>query len=166
MKIDCTIIFHLYAIIQNNNRADWEMAYKHPTSTMKKLSFLMLFAAFFTLFVTSCSKDEDSFAYPKEQLYGKWKTVEVYVSGKWYDVTKYPYTRFGMDITFYENGRFYGSGYFGTGSGTYKTSGRDITTFVDGKEYAVYTVNSLNGNEADLTMRMGNESLQMKAKKQ
>ena len=35
-----------------------------------------------------------------------------------------------------------------------------------GKEYAVYTVNSLNGNEADLTLRMGGETLQMKAKKQ
>ena len=120
----------------------------------------------------------DSFAYPMEQLYGKWKAVEIKVDGKWYDVTKYPYTRFGMDITFYEGGKFYGSGYLGNGSGTYTVSGKTITTYVSGKEYAVYTVNvsgkeyavytvnSLNGNEADLTLRMGSESLQMKAKKQ
>ena len=143
------------------------MAYKISTNAMKKLTIMMLLAAFFTLCVTSCSKDDDdSFAYPMEQLYGKWKAVEIKVDGKWYDVTKYPYTRFGMDITFYENGKFYGSGYLGNGSGTYTVSGKTITTYVSGKEYAVYTVNSLNGNEADLTLRMGSETLQIKAKKQ
>ena len=143
------------------------MAYKHSTNAMKKLTIMMLLAAFFTLCVTSCSKDDDdSFAYPMEQLYGIWKAVEIKVDGKWYDVTKYPYTRFGMDITFYENGKFYGSGYLGNGSGTYSVSGKTITTYVSDKEYAVYTVNSLNGNEADLTLRMGSETLQMKAKKQ
>ena len=143
------------------------MAYKHSPYAMKKLSIMMLLAAFFTLCVTSCSKDDDdSFAYPMEQLYGKWKAVEIKVDGKWYDVNKFPYTRFGMDITFYENGKFYGSGYLGNGSGTYTVSGKTITTYVSGKEYAVYTVNSLNGNEADLTLRMGSETLQMKAKKQ
>lgn len=143
------------------------MAYKHSTNAMKKLTIMMLLAAFFTLCVTSCSKDDDdSFAYPMEQLYGKWKADEIKVDGKWYDVTKYPYTRFGMDITFYENGKFYGSGYLGNGSGTYSVSGKTITTYVSDKEYAVYTVNSLNGNEADLTLRMGSETLQMKAKKQ
>ena len=143
------------------------MAYKHSTNAMKKLTFMIHLTAFFTLCVTSCSKDDDdSFAYPMEQLYGKWKAVEIKVDGRWYDVTKYPYTRFGMDITFYENGKFYGSGYLGNGSGTYTVSGKTITTYVSGKEYAVYTVNSLNGNEADLTLRMGGETLQMKAKKQ
>ena len=143
------------------------MAYKHSPYAMKKLTFMMLLAAFFTLCVTSCSKDDDdSFAYPMEQLYSTWKAVEIKVDGKWYDVTKYPYTRFGMDITFYEGGKFYGSGYLGNGSGTYTVSGKTITTYVSGKEYAVYTVNSLNGNEADLTLRMGSETLQMKAKKQ
>ena len=107
------------------------MAYKHSPYAMKKLTFMMLLAAFFTLCVTSCSKDDDdSFAYPMEQLYGKWKAVEIKVDGKWYDVTKYPYTRFGMDITFYEGGKFYGSGYLGNGSGTYTVSGKTITTYV------------------------------------
>ena len=106
------------------------MAYKHSPYAMKKLTFMMLLAAFFTLCVTSCSKDDDE------------------------------------DITFYEGGKFYGSGYLGNGSGTYTVSGKTITTYVSGKEYAVYTVNSLSGNEADLTLRMGSETLQMKAKKQ
>ena len=128
-------------------------------------SLMLILAAF--VFVTSCSKDnDDDFAYPMEQLYGKWKATELKVDGRWYDVTKYPYTRFGMNITFYENGTFYGSGYLGNGSGTYKVNGKTITTYVSGKEYAVYTVNSLNSSEADLTLKMGTESLQMKAEKQ
>lgn len=131
----------------------------------KVFSLMLILAAF--VFVTSCSKDnDDDFAYPMEQLYGKWKATELKVDGTWYDVTKYPYTRFGMDITFYENGTFYGSGYLGDGSGTYKVSGKTISTYVGGKEYAVYTVNSLTGTKADLTLRMGNESLQMRVEKQ
>ena len=63
------------------------MAYKHSPYAMKKLTFMMLLAAFFTLCITSCSKDDDdSFAYPMEQLYGKWKAVEIKVDGKWYDI--------------------------------------------------------------------------------
>ena len=58
------------------------------------------------------------------------------------------------------------SGYLGNGSGTYKVSSKTITTYVSGKEYAVYTVNSLNGNKAGLTLRMGGESLQMRVEKQ
>lgn len=127
----------------------------------------MFLLAMLSLCVTSCSKDdEDDFAYPMEQLYGKWKATELKIDGSWYDVTRYPYTRFGMNITFYEDGTFYGSGYLGNGSGTYKVSGKTITTYVSGKEYAVYTINSLSGNKADLILRMGSETLQMKVEKQ
>ena len=143
------------------------MAYNHPPVTMKRVSFMMFLLAMLSLCITSCSKDdEEDFAYPMEQLYGKWKATELKVDGSWYDITKYPYTRFGMNITFYEDGTFYGSGYLGNGSGTYKVSGKTITTYVSGKEYAVYTINSLSGNKADLILRMGSETLQMIAEKQ
>ena len=142
------------------------MVYKHSTYAMKKLTFMMLLAAFFTLCVTSCSKDDDdNFAYPMEQLYGKWEAVELKVDGKWYDVTKYPYTRFGMDITFYEGGRFYGSGYLGNGSGTFTVSGKTIKTYVNNELYITYSVNSLTASTAYLTLTMGSQSLEMKAEK-
>jgi len=142
------------------------MAYKHSTYAMNKLSIMMLLAAFFTLCVTSCSKDDDdSFVYPMEQLYGKWKAVELKVDGKWYDVTKYPYTRFGIDITFYEGGKFYGSGYLGNGSGTFTVSGKTIKTYVNNELYITYTVNSLTASTAYLTLTMGSQSLEMKAEK-
>ena len=40
------------------------MAYKHSTNAMKKLTFMMLLAAIFTLCVTSCSKDDDDILSP------------------------------------------------------------------------------------------------------
>ena len=128
--------------------------------------FFMLVTAL-SVCLSSCSKDdEDTFDYPMSQLYGKWKAVELQVDGKWYNVTRYPYTKFGMSITFYEDGTFYGSGYLGNGSGTYKTKGKNqIITYVSGKEYATYTVNSISSGEADLTLSMGSESLRMKAEK-
>lgn len=133
---------------------------------MKTKLYLFLLIMASAVCFSSCSK-EDSFAYPMSQLYGKWKATELLVGGKWYNVTKYPYTKFGMSITFYEGGTFYGTGYLGTGSGTYKTKGdNQIVTYVDGDEYATYTVNSLSDNNADLTLTMGSESLRMKAEKQ
>lgn len=143
------------------------MAYNHPLKPMKKFSFVLFLIAMLSICTISCSKDDDDvFDYPMEQLYGKWKVVALNVNGRWYDVTIYPYTKYGMSITFYEDGRYYGSGYLGTGSGTYKVSGKKITTYVGGKEYAVYTVNSLDGNMADLYLWAGDESLRMKAEKQ
>ena len=113
----------------------------------------------------SCSK-EDDFDYPMTQIYGHWKATELYVDGKWYDITKYPYTKFAMSITFYKNGNYFGYGYFGTGSGTYKASGNIITTYVDGKEYITYIVNVLSGKNGDLTLKIGSETLRMKVEKQ
>lgn len=117
------------------------------------------------LLVTSCSSDEGDFAYPMEKLYGRWEATDVQVDGTWYDITKYPYTKFRMAITFKKDGTFYGSGYLGDGRGTYETDDKTITTYVNDKEYAVYTVNSLTNNVADIILQMGNESIRMKAEK-
>ena len=125
----------------------------------------MLLMVIFGSCITSCSSDDDGFDYPMEQLYGKWKVTMLTVDGSWYDVTKYPYTKFGMDITFYEDGTYYGSGYLGNGSGTYKVSGKTITTYVSGKVYATYTINSLSENVAYLTLTAGSQSLEMRAEK-
>ena len=132
---------------------------------MKKYLFLFLMAM--PLLFASCSSDDDDddSAYPMEELYGKWKVTELKVNETWYDVTKYPYTRFGMSITFYEDGTFYGSGYLGNGKGTYKVSGNTITTYVDGELYVTYTINSLTENTADLTLNMEGQELRMRAKK-
>lgn len=126
--------------------------------------FLVLFASM-TISLSSCSSDDDKFNYPLETLYGTWSIQRVNVSGKWYDVTTYPYTKFGASITFYENGKYYGSGYFGTGSGTYKLSGNKITTYYNGEVYMTYTVKSLTDDTANMIMDDGSSTMEFYAKK-
>ncbi len=127
----------------------------------------MLLLAVTGLVFMSCDKDDDDdFDYPMESLYGTWNVTDVKAGGRWYDVTTYPYTKFGMSISFKSNGSFYGKGYFGNGSGTYKATGNTIITYLGDEEYIRYTVKSLSGNNAELTMSMGGESMDIKAEKQ
>ncbi|MBQ7664943.1 MAG: lipocalin family protein [Bacteroidaceae bacterium] len=117
---------------------------------------------------TSCGDDDDTdngFNYPIETIYGTWEAQEIEVDGKWYNITVFPYTRFAMSITFYSNGRFYGTGYFGTGSGTYKAVDNKIVTYLEGEEYMVYTIISLSENFAELTMSDGGDTMRIRAKK-
>ena len=102
------------------------------------------------LIVTSCSKSK--FNYPMESLYGKWNVTDIRLDNGWIDITVYPYTKFGMQITFYSDGTFYGSGYFGNGSGTYEAEGNIIQTYLNGEEYFRYQVKSLSNTKAELTM--------------
>ena len=134
---------------------------------MKKMLSMMLIMASLVGF-TSCSEEDDGFDYPLETLYGTWSGTDVYVDGKWYDITSYWYSDLQFSITFYKNGNYYGKGYFGNGSGTYTASGNTIRTYVNGKPYYVYEVVSLSNDKAHLYMGMdgSNEKLQIKVKKQ
>ena len=129
---------------------------------MKKILFLL---AMLPMFIFSACSDDDDFDYPMETLYGTWDVTDVKVEGKWYDVTTYPYTKFGMSISFKSDGTFYGKGYLGNGSGTYKAPGPTFVTYLDGEEYIRYTVKSLSGDDAELTMSMDGESMDIKAEK-
>lgn len=114
---------------------------------------------------SSCSKDDDmdlgNFDYPLAELFGTWKASTIHASGRWIAVSDYP--RYNMSITFNKNGSFSGEGYLGNGSGTYKVSGKTITTYVDGKVYATYYVSSYNAGVADFTITIGKESIRMYA---
>lgn len=121
---------------------------------MKKLlSMTLLLSAMFIMF-TACSSDDDDakFDYPLETLYGTWKGTGIYVNGSgWINITS-PHSKYNFSIQFNSNGTYYGKGYFGTGSGTYKAVGDKIYTYVAGKEYNYYQVASLEGNKAMLAM--------------
>lgn len=132
---------------------------------MKKSLFLMMLFALSMISLSSCSKDEDKFDYPMETIYGTWNGTDVLIDGKWRDITNYPYTQFAFSIKFNSDGSYYGSGYFGNGSGTYKAEGNTITTYIDGKEYARYIVKTLSNNKAELTMFMGDDSMDIKVEK-
>ena len=133
---------------------------------MKKifLMWMLVFAAVVSF--SSCSDDDESkFDYPMDTLYGTWEVTEIMAGGTWYDVTKYPYDKFAMSISFKSDGTYYGSGYLGNGSGTYTAEGKTIVTYVSGEEYVRYTVKSLTSNTAELSMLMGEGSIDVKARK-
>lgn len=133
---------------------------------MKKifLMWMLVFAAVVSF--SSCSDDDESkFDYPMDTLYGTWEVTEIMASGTWYDVTKYPYDKFAMSMRFNSDGTYYGSGYLGDGGGTYVAEGKNITTYIDGEEYARYTIKSLTSNTAELSMQMDESSINMKARK-
>lgn len=119
---------------------------------MKKL-FVILLCATCVFMVSSCSKDDDeNFDYPMETLYGTWEGTGMKVNNTWIDLTNIFYSKFAFSITFYSDGTYTGKGYFGNGKGTYKAEKDMIYTYVDGEEYYVYKVKSLDGNKAELLM--------------
>lgn len=117
---------------------------------------------------SSCSEEEengDNFKYPIQILYGTWEATHIKLSGDWTSLT-WMGTKYQFSATFYNDGKYYGRGYFGTGWGTYKASGNTITTFVDGDEHYLYNIHSLSNNEAHVTMGpRGAEGLEVKFKK-
>lgn len=141
---------------------------------MKRISFfswsLMLAVLVSGLIVTGCSEDEDNeFNYPMETLYGTWIGTGIYIEsdGTWIDPTSsWLYDDLEFSITFYEDGKYYGKGFFGTGRGTYKAEGNTITTYVDGEMYLYYKVTSLTNNKAELTMYDGSgDSMKLRVTK-
>ena len=102
--------------------------------------------------------DLGSFDYPTNELFGTWKASVIHVKGslKWIIVEDYP--KYKMSITFNSDGTFSGEGYLGNGSGTYRLYGKTITTYIDGKVYATYTINDLSSSIADITLAMEEES--------
>ncbi len=118
---------------------------------MRKLVYYVLAVILTVTCLSSCSKED--FAYPMSDVYGTWDGIAVKLDGKWIDITdKYYYDDFQFSITFYEDGKYYGKGFFGTGSGTYKADGNVIYTYVGGKSYMNYRVVSLKNNVAELQM--------------
>lgn len=133
---------------------------------VKILSLMLILASCMCL--SSCSDDDEpKFNYSLEMLHGTWEATDVFINGKWVDITNsYLYSELQMSITFYEDGNYYGKGFFGNGRGTYKAVGNTITTYVDGEIYFTYVIKNLTNTTAELGMydRHG-ESLQIKATK-
>lgn len=103
---------------------------------------------------SSCSSDDDDsavsgFDYPAETLYGTWKITK-------YESIAWPFQT--TTASFYEDGTYYGRGYFGTGSGTYTAKGSTIRCYIDGELFCRYEVVSLTGTTAVLDMYGGDGS--------
>ena len=118
----------------------------------------------FGLSISSCSDDKD-FNYPEEMLLGTWDGTDIKIDGKWTDITSPIYYKFWFSVKFNSDGTYYGSGFFGTGKGTYKAEKDMIYTYVDKKEYARYKVLSMSDTKAELTMYIGDESFDIRVAK-
>lgn len=136
---------------------------------MKKI-FASLVLIVFTVTFSSCEKD--SFNYDLNSLYGKWRITHVDTGdgSGYFDITTiYAEPIFGKTYaTFNPDKTYYGSGYFGTGSGTYTAIDNTITTYIDGEEYYKYDVISFSGSQCELKMyRTGKVStINIKCQKQ
>lgn len=119
-----------------------------------------------TLFVgmSSCSKDDDEPNPYKDAIIGTWKITEFSTNNSNY----VNWMKERTTATFKSDGTYYGSGYFGNGSGTYTLKGSHITTYVEGEEYLSYDILSLVGGNATLKMSMtgSTEILYIKVVKQ
>ena len=132
---------------------------------MKKYFLFLIVALVTTVSFTSCSDDDDDVKFSKEDLYGTWELVEVNFGDGWYNLTEWPYSYYSAEITFYENGSYYGDGYFGNGRGTYKTHGNTITTYIGGEVYFIYKVSELSGSYMRGTMSDGSDTVEIIARK-
>lgn len=130
---------------------------------MKKVFSLMLLLATLVIALPSCSDDKDEPNNLKEQIIGTWDATAVLVDGEWIDITNRP--SLAVSATFHKDGTYYGEGALGDGGGTYKVSGNTVTTYIDNEPYATYTVKTISGSNAEVTMSMGTSKLELRLKK-
>lgn len=129
---------------------------------MKKHLFLLLTLVVATVAFVSCSNDDDDNQYNSD-IVGTWKITEVKMSQSgsyiaWPFKTTY--------ATFKSDGTYYGSGYFGNGSGTWSIKGNTVNTYVGGELYASYEIISVTSTTSELKMSMDGESIWIKCKKE
>ena len=115
-----------------------------------------------TVAFVSCSNDDDDNQYNSD-IVGTWKITEVKTSqsGSYID---WPFKT--TYATFKSDGTYYGSGYFGNGSGTWSIKGNTVNTYVGGELYASYEIISVTSTTSELKMSMDGESIWIKCKKE
>ena len=102
---------------------------------MKKIISLLLLCTFALL---GCEKNDQNL------LVGSWKLVE------WRTTDDSSYKQWQTPettVTFTEDGHFTSKGYFGTGSGTYKTDGKYLNLYNGETFIAQFVIYSLSSNE-------------------
>ena len=129
---------------------------------MKKHLFLLLTLVVATVAFVSCSNDDDDNQYNSD-IVGTWKITEVKTSqsGSYID---WPFKT--TYATFKSDGTYYGSGYFGNGSGTWSIKGNTVNTYVGGELYASYEIISVTSTTSELKMSMDGESIWIKCNKE
>ena len=128
---------------------------------MKKYLFFLLTLVVTSFAFVSCSDDDDDNQY-NSAIVGTWKITEVKTSQsgsyiEWPFQTTY--------ASFKSDGTYYGSGYFGTGSGTWSIKGNKVNTYVGGVLYASYEIISVTSTTSELKMSIDSDAIWIKCKK-
>ena len=129
---------------------------------MKKHLFLLLTLVVATVAFVSCSNDDDDNQY-ESTIVGTWKITDVKTSQSGTYIS-WPFK--ATYASFKSDGTYYGSGYFGNGSGTWSIKGNTVNTYVDGDLYASYEIISVTSTTSELKMSMDGESIWIKCKKE
>ena len=129
---------------------------------MKKQLFLLLTLVVATFAFVSCSNDDDDYQYDPA-IVGTWKITEVKTSQSGTYIN-WPFK--ATYASFKSDGTYYGSGYFGNGSGTWSIKGNTVNTYVAGDLYASYEIISVTSTTSELKMSMDGESIWIKCKKE
>ena len=129
---------------------------------MKKYLFFLLALVVTSLAFVSCSDDDDDNQY-NSAIVGTWKITAVKTSQSgsyigWPFETTY--------ASFKSDGTYYGSGYFGTGSGKWSIKGNTINTYVGGELYVSYEIISVTSTTSELKMSMGSDAIWIKCKRE
>ena len=128
---------------------------------MKKFLFMLFAVVLSAMTIVSCSKDDSDEI--DDAIIGTWKLTEVKMSETGSYIAwpfKTTYSSFKSD------GTYSGSGYFGTGEGTWSKKGKTVNTYVAGQLYASYEVLSVTATDAELKMTIDDSSIWIKCKKQ
>ena len=128
---------------------------------MKKYLFLLLTLVVTSFAFVSCSDDDDN--QYNSAIVGTWKITAVKTSQSgsyigWPFETTY--------ASFKSDGTYYGSGYFGTGSGKWSIKGNTINTYVGGELYVSYEIISVTSTTSELRMSVGGHAIWIKCKKE
>ena len=119
----------------------------------------MLLLVTFMVFLPACSDYKAEPEDIKSQIIGTWDATSVKFSDTdWVGITSRP--SLALSITFNKDGSYYGRGALGNGGGTYTVSGKTIKTY---KLYGTYYVKNFNGNSAELSLKMGSSSMDIRA---
>ena len=128
---------------------------------MKKYLFLLLTLVVTSFAFVSCSDDDDN--QYNSAIVGTWKITAVKTSQSgsyigWPFETTY--------ASFKSDGTYYGSGYFGTGSGKWSIKGNTINTYVGGELYVSYEIISVTSTTSELKMSVGGHAIWIKCNKE
>lgn len=130
---------------------------------MKKYLFLLLTLVVASLTFVSCSSDDDNDGeLSNSEIVGTWTLTEVKTSESGSYIA-WPYRE--TSATFNSNGTYRGSGYFGTGSGTWSKKGNTVKTYVGGELYVTYEIISVSSSNAEMKMIMDDDAIWIKCKK-